>query len=81
MLVKLPETDLKSAQSMESLELKSQDGELSGSTFGGRATAGRCSYSADTRAHSKPYAECQAFVDGVLADRQRTPEPFKASGW
>lgn len=54
MRIKLPETDLKSVQSLGSIELKDEGADTSANTFSERVTAGPSSYSGSTRALSRP---------------------------
>jgi hypothetical protein len=67
MQVKLPETDLKSAQSLESIELKDDAGKHVGQYFFGKGHGRTVFLFGRYRGTYQTSAECQAFVDGVLA--------------
>lgn len=66
MRIKLPETDLKSAQSFGSIELKDEGSGHVGQYFFGTGH-GRTVFLFGKRARFKTHAECQAFIDGVTA--------------
>ncbi|MGX0963165.1 hypothetical protein AB7M63_003614 [Bradyrhizobium japonicum] len=67
MPVKLPETDLKSAQSIGSIELKDERGEHVGQYFFGKGHGRTVFLFGRYKGTFKTHAECQAFVNGVLA--------------
>lgn len=67
MQVKLPETDLKSVQSLDSVELKDEAGQHIGQYFFGKSHGRTVFLFGKYKGTFKSHAECQAFVDGVLA--------------
>lgn len=67
MQIKLPETDLKSVQSLDSVELKDEAGKHIGQYFYGKKYGRTVFLFGKYRGTFKTHAECQAFVDGVLA--------------
>lgn len=65
MRIKVSETNLKSVQSLGSIELKDEDGGYVGQYFLGR---GRTVFLfGKSKGTFKTHAECQAFIDGVTA--------------
>ncbi|UEM09021.1 hypothetical protein J4G43_030245 [Bradyrhizobium barranii subsp. barranii] len=76
MPVKLPETDLKSAQSIGNIELKDERGEHVGQYFFGKGHGRTVFLFGRYKGTFKTHAECQAFVNGVLAViEDRRPHP------
>lgn len=67
MLVTLPKTDLKSSQSVESIELKDEAGAPVGQYFFGRNHGRTVLLFGRYKGTFKTHAECQAFTDGVVA--------------
>lgn len=67
MRIKLPETDLKSVQSLVALSSNTKAVDTSANTFSERVTAGPSSYSGSTRALSRPTLSVKPFIDGVTA--------------
>jgi hypothetical protein len=65
--IKLPETDLKSVQSLDSVELRDEDGRQIGQYLFGKGRGRIVFLFGKYRGAFKTHAECQAFVDGVLA--------------
>jgi hypothetical protein len=65
--IKLPETDLKSARNLMSIELKDQGGQHVGQYFFGKGHGRTVFLFGKYKGTFKTHAECQAFVDGVLA--------------
>jgi len=65
--IKLPETDLKSAQSLLTIELKDGSGQHVGQYFFGKGHGRTVFLFGKYKGSFKTHAECQAFVDGVLA--------------
>jgi hypothetical protein len=63
----LPETDLKIAQSIQSVEIKDERGRPIGRYFFGKGQGRTVFLFGKYRGSFKTQAECQAFVDGVLA--------------
>lgn len=66
MQVKLPTTDLKVAQSIDSIELKDENGKLIGQYLFGKTHGRTIFLFGKYKGSYKTHAECQAFVDGVL---------------
>ncbi|WP_245446749.1 hypothetical protein [Bradyrhizobium sp. MOS002] len=64
---KLPHTDLKLVQSLESIELKDDAGRPIGQYFFGKGRGRTVFLFGKYKGTFKTHAECQAFVDGVLA--------------
>jgi hypothetical protein len=74
--IKLPETNLKSAQNLGSLELKDERGQHVGLYFYGKGHGRTVFLFGRYKGAFKTQAECQAFVDGVMAvieDREAAP--------
>ncbi|MHB0771644.1 hypothetical protein [Bradyrhizobium sp. 5.13L] len=67
MKVNLPETDLKSVQTLGSLELKDERGQPVGQYFFGKGQGRTVFLFGKYKGTFKTHAECQAFIDGVLA--------------
>ncbi|MET4789573.1 hypothetical protein ABIF64_001751 [Bradyrhizobium japonicum] len=67
MQVKLPSTDLKAAQSIDSIELKDETGKLIGQYLFGKGHGRTIFLLGKYKGAFKTHAQCQAFVDGVLA--------------
>lgn len=67
MRVKIPVTDLKAAQSIGSVELKDEDGRMVGHYFFGKGHGRTVFLFGKYKGAFKTHAECQAFVDGVVA--------------
>lgn len=65
--IRLPETDLKSAQHIANIELKDAAGQHVGQYFFGKGYGRTVFLFGKYRGAFKTHAECQAFVDGVLA--------------
>ena len=65
--IKLPITDLKTAQSIDSIALKDEDGRHVGQYFFGKGHGRTVFLLGKYRGTFKTHAECQAFVDGALA--------------
>jgi hypothetical protein len=71
--VNLPETDLKSVQTLGSLELKDERGQPVGQYFFGKGQGRTVFLFGKYKGTFKTHAECQAFIDGVLAGIGETP--------
>ncbi|MGO4511210.1 hypothetical protein CT676_16005 [Bradyrhizobium sp. MOS001] len=67
MQIKLPATDLKAAQSIDSIEIKDETGKHIGQYFFGTGYGRTVFLFGKYKGTFKAHAECQAFVDGVLA--------------
>lgn len=67
MRIKLPVTDLKAAQSINSVALTDEDGRLVGQYVFGKGHGRTIFLLGKYRGTFKTHAECQAFVDGALA--------------
>ncbi|AWO92984.1 hypothetical protein ACVIWV_001309 [Bradyrhizobium diazoefficiens] len=67
MQIKLPMTDLKAAQSVDSVALKDEDGRDVGQYFFGKGHGRTVFLMGKYKGTFKTHAECQAFVDGALA--------------
>ncbi|UPT93856.1 hypothetical protein J4G48_0031595 [Bradyrhizobium barranii subsp. apii] len=67
MQIKLPATDLKAAQSIDSVELKDDVGRHVGQYVFGKGYGRTVFLFGKYKGTFKTHAECQAFVDGVLA--------------
>lgn len=67
MRIKLPETDLKSVQSVGSIELKDEGGGQVGQYFFGKGHGRTVFLFGKYKGTFKTHAECQAFIDGVTA--------------
>ena len=67
MPIKLPVTDLKSAQNLGSIELKDERGQHVGLYFYGKGHGRTVFLFGKYKGAFKTQAECQAFVDGVMA--------------
>ncbi|PDT87491.1 hypothetical protein CO669_25335 [Bradyrhizobium sp. Y36] len=67
MQFKLPETDLKSTQSLASIDLKDATGQHVGQYFFGKGHGRTVFLFGKYKGTFKTHAECQAFADGVLA--------------
>ena len=67
MQIKLPMTDLKAAQSVDSVALKDEDGRDVGQYFFGKGYGRTVFLMGKYKGTFKTHAECQAFVDGALA--------------
>ncbi len=67
MQIKLPEKDLKSTTSMTSVELQDESGRQVGHYFFGKGRGRIVFLFGKYKGAFKTHAECQAFVDGVLA--------------
>jgi hypothetical protein len=65
--IKLPETDLKSVQSLGSIELKDEGGGHVGQYFFGKGHGRTVFLFGKYKGTFKTHAECQAFIDGVTA--------------
>lgn len=65
--VKLPETDLKTVQNIDSIELKDGAGRHIGQYFFGKSYGRTVLLFGKYKGTFKTHDECQAFVDGVLA--------------
>lgn len=73
MQIKIPPTDLKAAQSIDSLELKDQTGNPVGHYFFGKGHGRTVFLFGKYKGAFKTHAECQAFVNGVLAVINHSP--------
>ncbi|UFW83008.1 hypothetical protein BjapCC829_23785 [Bradyrhizobium barranii] len=73
MQIKLPVTDLKAVQSIESIELKDEAGRQVGQYLFGKGHGRIIFLFGKYRGTFKTHAECQAFVDGVLAVINHAP--------
>ncbi|MET4245527.1 hypothetical protein ACVWXN_001489 [Bradyrhizobium sp. i1.4.4] len=67
MQIKLPETDLKSVQNLESIELKDETGGHVGQYFFGKGHGRTVLLFGKYKGTFKSHPECQAFIDGVVA--------------
>ncbi|MEY9238485.1 hypothetical protein ABIF68_006098 [Bradyrhizobium japonicum] len=67
MKIDLPEVDLKIVQTLDSLELKDERGRQVGQYFYGKGRGRTVFLFGQYRGSYKTHAECQAFIDGVLA--------------
>ncbi|GAB9224855.1 hypothetical protein BDS110ZK18_66950 [Bradyrhizobium diazoefficiens] len=67
MQIKLPETDLKSVRNIDSVELKDENGRQVGQYMFGKGHGRIVFLFGKYRGSFKTHAECQAFVEGVLA--------------
>ncbi|MCS3896108.1 hypothetical protein M2171_005241 [Bradyrhizobium japonicum USDA 38] len=67
MQIKLPATDLKAAQSIDSVELKDESGRHIGQYFFGKGYGRTVFLFGKYKGTFKTHAECQAFVDGLFA--------------
>ncbi|MET4630459.1 hypothetical protein ABIB83_007511 [Bradyrhizobium sp. I1.8.5] len=73
MQIKLPATDLKTAQSIDSIEIKDESGKHIGQYFFGKGYGRTVFLFGKYKGTFKTHAECQAFVDGVLAVINNAP--------
>ncbi|TFV30905.1 hypothetical protein E4K66_32435 [Bradyrhizobium frederickii] len=73
MKINLPEIDLKTVQTLGSLELKDELGRPVGQYFFGKGQGRTIFLFGKYKGTFKTHAECQAFIDGVLAV---IPSPF-----
>lgn len=67
MQIKLPVTDLKAAQRIEAIALLDEDGRHVGQYIFGKGHGRTVYLLGKYRGNFKTHAECQAFVDGVVA--------------
>ncbi|MHC4051390.1 hypothetical protein [Bradyrhizobium sp. 25ACV] len=67
MKIDLPEIDLKTVQTIGSLELKDQLGRPVGQYFFGKGAGRTVLLFGRYKGAFKTHAECRAFIDGVLA--------------
>jgi hypothetical protein len=67
MQIKLPATDLKAVQSVDSIELKDEAGRPIGQYLFGKGHGRTIFLFGKYEGTFKTHAECQAFVDGILA--------------
>lgn len=67
MQIKLPERDLKSVQSLTSIELNDEAGRHAGHYYFGRGHGRTVFLFGRYKGTFKTHAECQAFADGVVA--------------
>ncbi|MGO4513693.1 hypothetical protein CT676_42705 [Bradyrhizobium sp. MOS001] len=73
MKIKLPATDLKVAQNIDCIELKDESGKHVGQYFFGKGHGRTVFLFGKYKGTFKTHAECQAFVDGVLAVINHAP--------
>lgn len=67
MKINLPEIDLKTVQTVGSLELKDELGRPVGQYFFGKGQGRTVFLFGKYKGTFKTYAECRAFIEGVLA--------------
>ncbi|KGT72942.1 hypothetical protein MA20_47310 [Bradyrhizobium japonicum] len=67
MQIKLPETDLKLVRTVDSIELKDETGKPVGQYLFGKGHGRTVFLLGKYKGTFKTHAECQAFIDGVLA--------------